>query len=307
MGSGGVNMKQTPVYVEIEIESEMKVLWEATQEPHLHEQWDLRFSSITYLPKEVDEPQLFSYKTQIAPWLQIEWWGKSVGTHHGDKGKRTSSLHFGTKNRYSIISEGKGYWQYIPNKDAITFLTQYDYNVNFGLLGRKLDLFIFRSLIGWGTALSFDVLKRWIEKDENPSSQYIRFICTWLTTLLFFFVWVYHGLVPKLIYMHHQELAMVKDGLSVTDDYTYLLVCSIGLLEVLFGVLWLLMRRKSTLFLVQIILFPLLTIAAISSGPTILTQPFNPLTFNVSLLALSIIGFFLSKDLPTAKSCKRKR
>ncbi|WP_077213529.1 DoxX-like family protein [Bacillus dakarensis] len=300
-------MKQKPIYVEIEIESEMEDLWEATQEPHLHEQWDLRFSSITYLPKEVNEPQLFSYKTKIAPCLQIEGWGKSVGTHHGNNENRTSSLHFGTDQPYSIIREGKGYWQYRPNKETITFLTQYDYNVNFGFIGRLLDLILFRPLIGWGTALSFDVLKRWIERDEKPSTQYIRFVCTWLTSLLFFFIWVYHGLVPKLIYMHEQELNMVKSFLSVTDGFAYWLVFSIGVAEILFGVLWLLIRKKRALFLLQIILFPLLTIAAISSGPGMLSQPFNPLTFNVSLLALSIIGYLVSRDLPTAKSCKRKR
>ena len=52
-------MKTKPIYVEINIEAPMDELWEATQNPSLHEQWDIRFSSITYLPKKENEAQLF--------------------------------------------------------------------------------------------------------------------------------------------------------------------------------------------------------------------------------------------------------
>ncbi|MCY8499372.1 hypothetical protein MOD12_18845, partial [Bacillus atrophaeus] len=42
-------MKQAPIYVEIQIESDVERLWEYTQNPSLHKEWDLRFSDITYL------------------------------------------------------------------------------------------------------------------------------------------------------------------------------------------------------------------------------------------------------------------
>lgn len=42
-------MKQKPIYVEINIASDIETLWEYTQNPHLHKEWDLRFSDITYL------------------------------------------------------------------------------------------------------------------------------------------------------------------------------------------------------------------------------------------------------------------
>ncbi|MER2006955.1 MAG: hypothetical protein ABS939_05835 [Psychrobacillus sp.] len=45
-------MKNKPIYVETSISSDMEKVWEASQNPQLHEQWDLRFSSITYLPKK---------------------------------------------------------------------------------------------------------------------------------------------------------------------------------------------------------------------------------------------------------------
>lgn len=300
-------MNAKPIYVEIDIDSEMDKLWEATQTPSLHEQWDLRFSSITYLPSEENEPQEFSYKTKIVPGWSIEGWGATVGSHSGKDGARTSSLHFGTDDSISIIKEGKGYWQYKQKKDSITFLTQYTYNVNFGRVGHVFDRFLFRPLIGWATALSFDVLKRWLEKGETPTTQYTRFFSSWLISFLFFFVWTYHGLIPKLLYRHPEELSMIQKGLPFITNQAEWTVIFIGTFEVLFGFIWLFYQNKRKLFSLQIIIFPLLTFGAILAERDYLIHPFNPLTFNLSLLTLSIIGFLLSKDIPSATSCKRQR
>ncbi|WP_391116972.1 hypothetical protein [Psychrobacillus sp. L3] len=55
-------MKRKAIYVETSINTEMEKLWDATQKPDLHEQWDLRFSSITYLPKEENKPHILNIK-----------------------------------------------------------------------------------------------------------------------------------------------------------------------------------------------------------------------------------------------------
>ena len=39
-------MKQKPIYVEINIASDIETLWEYTQTPHLHKEWDLRFLTL---------------------------------------------------------------------------------------------------------------------------------------------------------------------------------------------------------------------------------------------------------------------
>lgn len=300
-------VKNKPIYVELQIDAEMDRLWDATQTPEKHEQWDLRFSLITYLPKQDNEVQLFSYKTKIGFGIEINGWGKSVGSFHGEDGSRTSALHFGTDQAISIIREGKGYWKYKPSGDTITFLTQYDYEPQFGHVGQWFDHFIFRPLIGWGTALSFDVLKRWLEQEEPPSSQYLRFFSHWLISLLFAFIWIYHGLVPKLMNMHPEEVDMVRRSLSVDSSQAALLVIVIGVGEVLFGLVWLFYRNKRQLFRLQILLFPLLTLSALLSHSNYFVQPFNPLTFNASLFVVTIVGFIMSKDVPTAANCKRKR
>lgn len=300
-------MKRKPVYVEVIINSEMEELWAATQKPEMHEKWDLRFSSITYLPQQENEPQHFEYKTNIGFGLNIAGWGKSVGTFHAKDNSRTSSLHFGTDQAISIIREGKGYWKYKPEQNSIKFLTQYDYETNFGSVGRFFDFLIFRPLIGWATALSFDVLKRWLERGESPSAQYSRFFSHWIITFLFCFVWIYQGLVPKLVMMHPEEVSMTKNLLSVTTNEASTIVSSIGMAEIIFGLIWLLYSNKKRLLRIQLILFPLLTLSAIIAEPAIVSHPFNPLTFNVTLFVLSIIGYFMNDDIPSAKSCKRTR
>ncbi|WP_155590882.1 DoxX-like family protein [Lysinibacillus cavernae] len=296
-------MKRKPIYVEVEIQAPIDEAWAYTQNPKLHEQWDLRFTSITYIPKkEPEEPQRFTYVTKIMPGLQVSGWGESKGEHHKENGTKTSTLHFGTPQKISPIAEGKGYWQYIPNNEGLTFLTQYDYQTRYGRLGAFMDLF-FRPLMGWATALSFDVLKRWLETGENPAAQYRRFFLTMLISILFSFVWFYHGLVPKIIVQHPQEIMMTASFFSHADQ----MVVWIGFAEIFFALCWLYPRGKRLLFGMQIIFFPLLTLGAIVANQSSVIAPFNPLTFNSSLWVLSIIGFIFSKDLPSAKSCRRER
>ena len=296
-------MKSKPIYVEIPIHVPMQRVWDASQKPDLHAQWDVRFSSISYLPREENKPQLFTYTRTVGPFLTVEGWGESKGTAVLENGTRSSALHFGTDQKLSPIREGRGYWKYEPMETGTKFLTQYDYQPSFGKI---IDAF-FRPLIGFGTALSFDVLKRWLEKGESPLSQYRRFFITQLLTVFFAFLWLYQGLIPKLIVMHPQEKAMIASGLSLSTAQATTVVIIVGLLEVLIGLSWLVVRKKRVLFSVQLIAFPLLTIAALIAAPESASHPFNPVTFNLSLIVLTGIGVLVSRDVPTATTCKRTK
>src|SRR5947209_2823906 len=65
------------IYVETFIHGSMEELWRRTQTPDLHEQWDLRFSHITYLPRpDLAEPQQFLYETRIGFGLAIRGKGE---------------------------------------------------------------------------------------------------------------------------------------------------------------------------------------------------------------------------------------
>lgn len=111
----------------------------------------------------------------------------------------------------------------------------------------------------------------------------------------------------KIIGMHPEERAMVGSTFSFSDSQLTVAVLIIGALEVLFGLLWLCTPRKRQLFALQLILFPMLTIAAVIAVPSTVIHPFNPVTFNLALMVLSTIGFSVSQDVPSAKSCKRER
>ena len=300
-------MSKKPIYVEIEMDADIDTVWRYTQEPQLHEQWDLRFTSITYNEKEAeDAPQTFTYTTKVMPGLSVSGWGVSKGTHEKQSGMKTSSLHFGTEQLISPIAEGKGYWQYIPHKRGVTFLTQYDYDVRFGLLGKCFD-HLFKPLMGWATALSFDVLKRWIERGERPATQYRRFFSYYLICITMFIVWFYQGLVPKVWLTHPQEVDLLMKLSGLSENTATQAVWWIGLAEMLFGLVWLLPFRKKRLFALQTILFSLITVSALMATIETATAPFNVVTFNFALWILSMIGYMLADYLPTAASCKRKK
>jgi hypothetical protein len=78
------------------------------------------------------------------------------------------------------------------------------------------------------------VLKRWLEKGETPAAQYIRFFSTYMISLAFVFIWMYQGLIPKIVGMHPSELTMVGNVFS--GSQSTLAVMIIGVLEVLFGI-----------------------------------------------------------------------
>jgi hypothetical protein len=148
------------IYVEILIRAPMDVLWAHTQTPALHERWDLRFSRIDYLPRALDtEPQRFRYTARIAFGVEVSGEGETAGQRDLPDGSRSSALRFGSDSALSIIREGSGYWKYIPAADGIRFLTRYDYRTRVGPFGTLFDRLIFRPLIGWATAWSFDRLR----------------------------------------------------------------------------------------------------------------------------------------------------
>lgn len=100
-------MKQKPIYVEIEMTSDLDKLWEYTQNPSLHKEWDLRFSDITYLHRSVNEAQRFLYETRIGFGLKVSGAGETVGTKlHSSQ--RVSSLAFSSNHPLSLIKKAAG-------------------------------------------------------------------------------------------------------------------------------------------------------------------------------------------------------
>lgn len=295
-----------PIYVSAEMNTTMEKLWEYTQEPDIHTEWDARFTKISYLEKKEGEPQKFLYKTKIGFGLEIAGEGESIGEIRKETGERISSLKFWTDNQLSLIQIGRGYWKYTPCEEQIHFETQYDYDTRFGRIGNVIDVYMFRPLLGWATAWSFDALKLWLEKGLHPRLLIRRTMTYWLVCFLIAFVWMYQGIVPKLVFTHSEEVKMLSVMIGSTEHSIFVLKI-IGLLEIIFGVIWLLPFQKRKVFVVHIFMLIALTIAAGFTNIVSFTEPFNPITLNVLLMGLSIVGYINSFDLPSAKNCKRKR
>ncbi|MGW6929828.1 hypothetical protein ACWGE0_07135 [Lentzea sp. NPDC054927] len=160
--------RRRALYVETVIRADLDDLWRQTQEPHLHQRWDLRFTRIEHLPKaEPAAEQRFRYSVRVLPGLTVDGTGVSVGERTKRDGSRTSTLRFSSAHPLSLIRSGAGYWRYVPTSAGIRFLTGYDYQPGWGRLGALADR-PFRLLMGWGTAWSFDRLRLWLERGVPP-------------------------------------------------------------------------------------------------------------------------------------------
>ena len=202
----------TGLYIEIRMKADMESVWRLTQEPGFHERWDLRFTRIKYLPKASEEDlQHFVYETRIGFGLAVRGTGESVATRLSPDGTTTSSLKFASEDKLSLISEGAGYWKYVPASGGLRFLTWYDYRTRYGYLGKLADA-VFRPLMGWATAWSFDRLRLWAEDGITPETSLHMSAIHALCRVSLAGVWIWHGLVPKLLFRDADEQIMLAQA-----------------------------------------------------------------------------------------------
>lgn len=293
-----------PIYVEILIRGSLDEVWRRSQTPDLHEQWDLRFTTIEYLPRPDDSgPQSFRYATRLGL-IEIAGWGRTSG-ETSVAGTRVSALEFGADDRKSLIREGGGYWKYEPAASGVRFLTVYDYRVRWGRLGRVVDRLVFRPLIGWATAWSFDRLRLWIERDVDPRGAANRSVMHAIATLGVAFVFVWHGLVPKLLGPHADELAMlVEAGVSV--DSAPAVARWVGAGEIGFGLAlpWIARGRAGWWMVIALMLGA--TIGVLIASPHRASAAFGPVSLNAVVTCLAAIGLLSRRDLPSARRCLRQ-
>jgi hypothetical protein len=296
-------MEQRPgIYVEILIRGDIEELWAHTQRPELHQPWDLRFTEIRYLPRASEaEPQRFNYATRIGFGIQIVGEGESSGSREEATGRRTSALRFWSADSKSLIEEGSGYWQYVPTSDGVRFLTWYDYGTRFGAMGRLFDRVLFRPLLGWATAWSFDRLRLEIEKGVDPRTAFRMSAIHACSRLAIAFIWLWQGLVPKLLFSHADERAMMASAHMPVS-----LIPVIGLVEIGIGACAILSWRSRWFFLLNILAMAAALADVAITSPSYLVAAFNPVTLNLAVIALSLIGYIAATEMPSATRCLRQ-
>jgi hypothetical protein len=292
------------IYVEILVRGTLDELWRLTQTPELHQRWDLRFSEIEYLPRPDEAlPQRFLYATRIGLGLVVRGLGESVGGCEAGSGTRTSVLKFWSEDPKSLIREGSGFWRYVPTADGIRFLTRYGYTTRFGAAGRALDA-VFRPLLGWATAWSFDRLRLWIEQGIDPALSLQRWLLSIVTRVTLAFVFVYHGVVPKLIHRSPDEVRLLTAA-GLTPAAARQALPFIGIAELALGAALLAGWRTRRLYAAIMLLMGAATAGVALLAPDLLAAAFDPVTLNVSVAALAAVGLIAGSDLPSAARCRR--
>jgi uncharacterized membrane protein YphA (DoxX/SURF4 family) len=294
------------IYVEILIRAPMDALWAHTQTPELHQRWDLRFSRIAYLPRRSEaEPQRFLYATRIGFGLEVAGEGESRGERDLASGSRTSALKFSSADSRSIILEGAGYWKYTPTADGIIFLTWYDYRTRFGVLGAISDRLVFQPLMGWATAWSFDRLRLWLEEGADPKQTMRQALVHGVARVGLALIFAYHGLVPKLLGRHADEIAMLRDA-GIGGESTLAVLTTLGIAELLVALCLLIFWRHRWPPWLCLGLMGVATIGVAVSSPRYLGAAFNPVSLNLGVACLAVIDLMVIGGLPSASHCRRR-
>jgi len=294
------------IYVEILVRAPMETLWAHTQTAGLHEKWDLRFSRIDYLPKAHESgSQHFRYTTRIGFGLEVSGEGQTAGQRNLTDGSRSSALRFGSSAPLSIIREGSGYWKYIPATEGVRFLTWYDYRTRFGPAGTLFDRLIFRPLIGWATAWSFDRLRLWLEQRVDPAQAMRSTLIHAVARIALAAVFAYQGVVPKLLTRSVDEVAMLGAA-GVPPAVTPIAVIALGILELAFAAALLAAwhRRWPVFVCLGTMLFATAVVGL--SSPRYFAAAFNPASLNLAVAGLAAIDLLVLGSIPSAARCLRR-
>ncbi|WP_230486725.1 SRPBCC family protein [Nocardioides anomalus] len=159
-----------PIYVSVDIAAPVDEVWRLTQDTDLHPRWDARFSAIEPVADLPGGGQRFRYELRL-PGRVLAGTGTTLGEKWRPDGTRTSALRFTTPDRLSPLGDGRGYWRYEPTASGVRFTTGYDYRPGWGGLA---DRIVLRRAVGWLTAWSFDRLRIWAERGEEPERWPLR-------------------------------------------------------------------------------------------------------------------------------------
>jgi hypothetical protein len=292
--------RRRPIYVESRIHAPIERLWEATQSPGAHQRWDVRFGTITYLPRGDGEPQRFTYATTVAPGVTVAGTGESLGDRDRSDGTRWSGLKFWAADRRSIIDTGAGYWRYVPTDDGIRFLTRYDYRPRWGRLGELIDRWIFRPVFGWATAWSFDRLRLWLEDGTPPERSRDQAVAHATAVAGLVGVFAYQGLVPKVWRLDRDEVA-IWQNLGLPLSRAEKVVRAVGALEASFAVATAARSGKRWPYVIALAAMPTLAIGAAKADRSILTKAFNPASLGLAVAALAGVALATQEGRPSGR------
>ncbi|NOR68830.1 MAG: hypothetical protein GQ532_03900 [Methylomarinum sp.] len=100
--------------------------------------------------------------------------------------------------------------------------------------------------------------------------------------------WVFHGLVPKLIYIAPLEYE-ITSSLGFSNSTTLFLIKFAGISEIIFGLVFFQFYKNRFVVASSIVGLLFLIVAVAVLTPHLLFEAFNPITTNIPLIGLSLI------------------
>lgn len=113
------------------------------------------------------------------------------------------------------------------------------------------------------------------------------------------FIFLYHGLVPKILFLSHTEIGMIQAH-RLDLPYEQIAVLG-GVGEIILALIIIFIRSKTWPILVALLSLILLLIDVIVFSPHLLAEAFNPVTTNVAAIALCLIALSPSTQNSTGK------
>jgi hypothetical protein len=102
-------------------------------------------------------------------------------------------------------------------------------------------------------------------------------------------IWIFQGLVPKLLGPHADEIAMIR-AVGVPLAYAPVIAHVSGLLEIGLGLCIILLREKPLIYGLSSATILGLSLLVVASSASFLFGAFNAVTINAAMLALAAIA-----------------
>jgi len=130
--------------------------------------------------------------------------------------------------------------------------------------------------MGWATAWSFDRLRLWLETGIPPRQTMRQTLAHAVARVALALIFAYHGLVPKLLIRHADEVAMLRDaGLAASQVGAALTGVGIAELALALCLLAGWHRRWPPRLALALMLIATMSVAI--NSPRYLIAAFNPL------------------------------
>ena len=155
--------------------------------------------------------------------------------------------------------------------DGIRFLTWYDYRTRFGRPGALFDRWLFRPLIGWATAFSFDRLRLRLERGLYPAEAMRQALVHLIARLSLATIFAFQGMA---------ELALAAALLIAWNRRWPVFVCLLSMIAA--------------------------TVALAADSTRFFEAAFNPFSpLNVAVASLAAIDLLVLAGVPSAARCLR--